>query len=196
MTKKYKMSEKKLIKQLIANDQRAIRKFYQLYQERLLNFILKKIKDPKDAEEILQDTFLSTLDSLPIFKQNCSLYTYLCSIAKHEIADFYRRQKIKTFLFSHFPILENLASQALSPQRDLEEKELKREALRTLKNLSEGYSRILRLKYIDGLSYQEIAKKLKKSVKAVESKLARARQAFAKSWQSRLNPQGDSASSY
>ncbi len=190
------MKETQLINQLLSGNQATINKFYRLYQKRLLNFILKKVERQEDAEEILQDTFLSTLDSLPIFKQNCSLYTYLCAIARHEIADFYRRQKIKTFLFSHFPILENLASQALSPQRSFEEKELKKEALHTLKNLSEGYSRILRLKYIDGLSYQEIAKKLKKSGKAIESRLARARKAFAKSWQRRLNTQGDSSPSY
>lgn len=190
------MSEKHFLNQLLANDQRAIGKLYQLYQERLLNFILKKVKRQEDAEEILQDTFLSTLDSLPIFKQNCSLYTYLCAIARHEIADFYRRQKIKTFLFSHFPILENLASKALSPQRDYEEKELKKEALRTLKSLSEGYSKILRLKYIDGLSYKQIAKRLKKSAKAIESKLARARSAFAQAWKSRHYAKGDSSPSY
>lgn len=173
------MKEEKLIKKIIAGDQEAIKRLYQKYQSRLLNFILQKVERHEDAEEILQDIMISAIDYLPLFRGDSSLYTFLCSIAKHEIADFYRKKKIKTFLFSHFPKLKDIVSQALSPERTLEKEELKGEVIRTLRSLSEGYSRILRLKYIDGLSYGEIAKKLKKSVKAVESKLARARQAFA-----------------
>jgi len=164
------------IKNMIEKD---FKRIYQKYQERLLNFIFIKIEKREDAEEILQNTMISAFESLPLFKGGSSFYTFLCSIAKHEIADFYRRRKIKTFLFSHFPVLENIVSQALSPERALEQKEIKGKVVNTLKRLSEGYSRILRLKYIDGLSYKQIAKKLKKSVKAVESKLSRARKAFA-----------------
>ena len=51
-----------------------------------------------------------------------------------------------------------------------------------LKNLSEGYSRILRLKYIDNLSMKEIGTKLELTVKAVESRLTRARLAFVKEY--------------
>ena len=177
-----------LIKKVIAGNQEAVKKLYRKFQPRLLNFILQKVKRHEDAEEILQETMISTIDSLPLFRGNASLYTFLCSIAKHEIADFYRKKRIKAFLFSRFPQLEdfvkNIASQTLSPERALEEKELKREVIKTLRSLSEGHSQILRLKYIDGLSYREIASKLKKSVKAIESKLARARQAFAQVWQS------------
>lgn len=174
--------KEELIKKVIAGDQAAIKKLYQKYQPRLLNFILLKVRRREDAEEILQEIMISTLDSLPLFKGKCSLYTFICSIAKHEIADFYRKKKIKTFVFSRLPQLESLVSQAFSPERVLEEREFKKEILKTLKSLTEGYSKILRLKYIDDLSYKEIAKKLKKSAKAVESKLARARNAFTKAY--------------
>lgn len=155
---------------------------YQKYQERLLNFILQKVERREDAEEILQETMISAFDSLPLFQGKSSLYTFLGAIAKHEIADFYRRKKIKTFLFSRVPGLENIVSQALSPEMALEEKEIKDKVGRVLLSLSEGYSQILRLKYVDGLSYREISRKLKKTVKAVESKLARARQAFSQAY--------------
>lgn len=181
------MSETQLTHQLLVNNQKAIKAFYRQNRQYLLNFILTKVEAQEDAEEILQDSFLSFLDSLPAFKKNCSLFTYLCSIAKHEIADFYRKKKIKTFLFSHFPGLENLASQALDPETALEEVELKKEVLQTFQHLSEGYGRILRLKYIDHLSYDQISQILKKSAKAVESKLSRARLAFVAAWPKRLN---------
>jgi RNA polymerase sigma-70 factor (ECF subfamily) len=164
-------------------EEKEFKKLYQRYRTRLLYFILRKVEKLEDAEEILQDTFISALDSLPLFRKQSSFYTWLCAIAKHEMADFYRKKKLKTIVFSRFPQLEKIVSQALSPEAALEAKELEEEVVQCLKGLSEGYARILRLKYIDGLSYRQIAKKLKKPVKAIESKLSRARKAFAKNWQ-------------
>ena len=91
-------------------------------------------------------------------------------------------EKIKTFLFSHFPFLEEIISEALSPEEILLENELRREVKKKLSVLSEGYSKILRLKYYQGLSVREIAQKLGTTVKAIESKLSRAREAFRLEW--------------
>lgn len=176
------MSEKALVEKILQGEKKAINSFYKTYKAKLLAFISQKVADKKDAEEILHDTFISALDSLPLFKFNSSLFTWLCSITRHEIADFYRKKKIKTIVFSHFPFLEKLVDQALSPELAMEEKELKQKISRTLRSLSEGYSQILRLKYIEGLSMAQISQKLGKTVKAVESKLFRARLAFQKEY--------------
>lgn len=149
---------------------------------RLKNYVFKKVSDKEEAEEIFQDVLVSAVDSLPLFKGKSSFFTWLCGIANHEIVDFYRKKKIKTILFSHFPFLETLASEALTPDEKIEKQELKKEVEKVLSVLSEGYREILRLKYIEELSMKEIAKKTKKTVKAVESKLTRARQAFKKIW--------------
>lgn len=174
------MDDQKLIKEILNNNKKAISIFYKTYQARLLNFILRKVNNKKDAEEILQDTFLSALDNLPIFRGNSSLFTWLCSIARHETADFFRRKKIKTIVFSRIPFLKKIVSEALGPDLALQEKETKMKIFKTLRSLSEGYEEILRLKYIDDLSMAEIADQLKTTVKAVESKLFRARLAFQK----------------
>ncbi len=176
------MNEKQLVRQIIRGNKKAVCQFYHTYQSRLLNFILTKIENPKDAEEILQDTFLSSLDSLPLFKFNSSLYTWLCSISYHEIVDFYRKKKLKTIIFSRLPWLEKIMDKALGPELALQEKEIKIKIYHTFKNLSEGYAQVLRLKYIEGLSMKEIALRLKTSIKAVESKLSRARLAFQKQY--------------
>ena len=163
-------------------DKKAVEVLYQRYSKRLLGFILTKVDDPKDAQEILQDTFLSALDSLPLFSGKSSFFTWLWGIAKHEIADFYRKRKIKTLLFSRLPILENLATQALGPEEELLEAEIKKQIKVVFRKLSEGYQKILRLKYIEGQRLIEIAQKLGISYKAAESRLNRARMAFRKIW--------------
>ena len=146
----------------------------------LKKFIFSRINSPEDAEEILQETLVAAVESLPTYGGKAAFSTWVCGIAHHEMADFYRKKKIKTFLFSHLPWLENLASQALGPEQQVLEKEFSRKVKHTLANLNEGYQEILRLKYYQGLTVVQIAKRLNETVKAVESRLFRARSAFAK----------------
>lgn len=148
------------------------------YRQRLIKFVAKKVGNFLDVEEIVQDTLMSAMDSLPTFKGKSSVFTWLCAIARHEIADFYRRKKIKQIVFSKLPWLKELVDEALGPELAFQELETKTRILKTFKNISEGYTRILRLKYIEGLSMRQIAQKLNLSVKAVESRLTRARLAF------------------
>ena len=174
--------EKKLVSKILSKDKKAVERFYKKYSPKLLNLILLKVDDRGDAEEILQDTFISALDSLPLFSFKSSLFTWLCGIARHEIADFYRKKKIKTILFSRLPALERLASQALGPEEKAMEEEVKRKIRAVFRRLSEGYAQVLRLKYIEGYSVAQIAKKLGLSFKAAESRLFRARVAFQKEY--------------
>jgi len=149
---------------------------------RLKNYVFRKVGDPNEAEEIFQEVLLSATDSLSVYSGKSSFFTWLCGIANHEIADFYRKKKIKTILFSRFPFLETLASEALTPDEKLEKEELRKEVKKVLAILTEGYGEVLRLKYIEGLTINQIAKKLKTSFKSVESRLSRARASFKKIW--------------
>jgi len=174
------MKEQVLIQKVIANDKKALRQFYKTFKPKLERFFGRRIGDRHDCEEVVADTLLSAIDSLPLFSGKSKLSTWVMAIAKHELVDYYRRKKIKTFVFSHFPFLERLVSKALSPELALEEKEAKRKIAGAFEKTSEGYQHILRLKYMDGLSMREIAERLEMTVKAVESKLSRARKAFRK----------------
>lgn len=150
------------------------------YREKLLKFVAKRVGDFNDAEEITQETLISAWDSWPMYKGKSNRFTWIIGIAKHEIADFYRKKKLKQVVFSKLPWLKELVSEALGPELAYQELETKKKIVKTLKNLSEGYSQVLRLKYIDNLSMKEISQKLNLTVKAVESRLTRARGAFQK----------------
>lgn len=152
------------------------------YSPRLLAYIKRNLDNTDEALDILQETLISASQSLPAYSREVPFSAWLFGIARHEISDYFRKKKIKMFLFSHLPFLESLADQALGPEEEVIEKELKDKVRLVLKNLNEGYSIILRLKYIDGDSVNEIARKLRMSPKAAESRLTRARLAFKKAW--------------
>lgn len=152
------------------------------YSPRLLAYIKRNLDNTDEAFDLLQETLISASQSLPTYSRKVPFSAWLFGIARHEISDYFRKKKIKTFLFSHLPFLEDLADQALGPEEKAIEKELKDKVRLVLDSLSEGYSVILRLKYIDGISVNEIAKKLGLSPKAAESRLTRARIAFREIW--------------
>ncbi|OIN90083.1 hypothetical protein AUJ59_00090 [Candidatus Beckwithbacteria bacterium CG1_02_47_37] len=161
----------------------------ELLRKRLFCFISRKVADSADAEDIVQETLVAIYDSLPLFKGKSSFLTWVYSIARHELADFYRKKKFKQIVFSRLPWLRELVSQALGPELAYQELETKKKIVKTFKHLSEGYSRILRLKYVEELSMRQIGQELNLTVKAVESRLTRARLAFQKLYASQENRQ-------
>jgi len=152
--------------------------FYKKYFKIVFGYVKKRINDEKDAEEVSNTILLSAWNSLPNFSGKSSEKNWIMAIARHKIVDFYRKKKLKTVLFSSLPKLEDVADKTIGPEGDSLKTELKNEIKEILNELSEGYGQILRLKYVDELKNGQIAKLLKKSYKAVESKLARARAKF------------------
>lgn len=170
--------DKEIVKGILNGDEKSLRIFYTRYKPSLSTFIRKKISDEKDVEEILQDTLIASIEAMRDFSYRCSLFTYICSIANHKIIDHYRRQKIKTVFFSKVKDASSIIDVIFDPEKEFDAKILKSKIKFTLEKLSPGYSVILRMKYIEGYSVQEIAEKLAISFKTVESRLFRARKAF------------------
>ena len=74
-------------------------------------------------------------------------------------------------------ILADFDARAL-PESALESEELRALVTATMSSLPESYSRLLEMKYISNLSVRQIAAILKKTEKAVDGQLTRARMAF------------------
>lgn len=169
-----------LVKGILSGNEKSLLTFYRYFSPKLLAFIKRRTQIAEDAEEILQDVLLSSLDSLRDFTFKSSLSTFLHAIAKNKIIDFYRKRKIKKVLFSQVPKLESLLTTLLGPEEVFEEKQLRIRISQALKKLSPKYQKIITLKYFDDLSVREITQELQISFKSAESMLFRARKAFAK----------------
>jgi len=93
--------------------------FYNQYYSGIRSFIGRRIDDDGVAEELTNDVLMAAYNSLPNFNHKCSEFSFICSIAKHRVIDYYRKKKIKTVLFSTSPIFEEIADRALTPERDV-----------------------------------------------------------------------------
>ena len=57
------MTERELIDGIIQRNRRALARFYHTFTPKLLGRIQSKIANPKDAEEVLQDTLFAFLEA-------------------------------------------------------------------------------------------------------------------------------------
>ena len=122
-----------LIEDLLLGQENALKKFYTQYSSRLRRFIIYRVRSNEDAEEVLQDTLLSAIESLALFSGKSRLFTWLCSIARHEVADYYRKRRIKTIVFSKMPSVSKFVSRALEPDAKLMRREYEAQVRITFK---------------------------------------------------------------
>jgi len=177
--------EKILIDRILSGDKTAVKDFYFNYKLQVWNFIRRKTQSDQDAQEIMQDTFLSAVESLPLFSGRSKVSTWLCGIAFHEVCDYYRKKRIKALLLSQAPILEQFLADERNVEDDWDKQELKLEIERILGLILPRYAHVLRMKYLEGWSVAEIAESLGETLKATETALYRARMAFAVAWENK-----------
>lgn len=169
----------KILQKLKEGDERTFELFYRRYKKPLYSFIYKRVIKKEVADEILNKTFFDFFEALRDFKGKSSLKTFLFSIAKHKIIDYYRKKKLKEVFISKIPESVVLGLKVFLDE-EIERKGLEQKIKKAFNLLPNDYSKILRLKYIEGWKVKEIAKEFKMKFKATESLLFRARKAFIK----------------
>jgi len=81
------LEEKELIKDLKDGKEEAYYKLVNIYGNKLLRTCFLMLKDEKEAEDIVQDTFIKVFKYINGFKGNSSLYTWVYKIAQNIIKD-------------------------------------------------------------------------------------------------------------
>ncbi len=84
-------SDRLLIQQIRQGDPRAWETLIARYEGRLLAFIQRRLRDRGASEDVVQETFVGFLNSLPNFDDRRELQTYLFTIAAHKLTDHLRR---------------------------------------------------------------------------------------------------------
>src|SRR6516165_8559478 len=84
-------SDRLLIEQIRRGDPGAWETLISRYEGRLLAFVQRRIRDRGASEDVVQETFIGFLNSLPNFDDRRELQTYLFTIASHKLTDHLRR---------------------------------------------------------------------------------------------------------
>ena len=182
------LDDKRVVKQLLAGDQRAFDRFFEENFARLYRFAIVRLSDdPEGAREVVQITLTRAVRKLHTFRAESALFTWLCAICRNEISDWLRRQgryRDHIVLVEDFPEVQAAVDSFQAPLEDGPEQHYQRvEAMRliqvALDRLPAKYGNVLEWKYVEGHSVKEISARLNIGTEATQSLLARAKRAFA-----------------
>jgi len=84
-------SDRLLIEQIRQGDSRAWETLIARYEGRLLAYVHRRLRDRSASEDVVQETFVGFLNSLPNFDDRRELQTYLFTIASHKLTDHLRK---------------------------------------------------------------------------------------------------------
>ncbi len=141
------------------------------YTADLLAYTTTRISDKVAAEDLVQDTFLAAMEASRSFERQSNPKTWLLSILKRKIADYYRRQyKQVHYQFVHpadelFDEHGRMITPCASARWDMDEDLLDDQnflrVLRTcLEALPPKWSSVVELKYLDGTDSRTVCQKL------------------------------------
>ena len=175
----------RLIERLKAGDQEALEVIFSHYSAKLFNVAQRILGDATDAEEVIQDVFLTAYRKASMFQGNSQFSTWLYRLTVNAALGKLRRGKRhRSVEYEEFlPKFQADGHHAVRPVVDwsdtLDEKYARKElqllltkALDQLKPLDRS---VMVLGDIEGLSDKEIAATLNLSVSAVKTRLHRAR---------------------
>ena len=81
-----------LVRHVRAGDADAWRQLIERFEGRLLAFVDSRLRDRAASEDVVQDTFIGFLTSLPHYDEKRDMEAYLFSIAAHKLTDHLRKQ--------------------------------------------------------------------------------------------------------
>jgi RNA polymerase sigma-70 factor (ECF subfamily) len=166
----------------LAGSPEAFAKLHTLYSRRLYQTILAITKNPQDAEDALQDTFLRAYVAIGTFEGRCKVCTWLTRIAVNSALMVLRKRRVRPeMLVGRQPhdgdeiVLSEVKDSAPNPEQvyDLHQRQLI--LLRAIRGLHPHLRAPIRMQMMHGWSAGEIGRELNLSVAAVKARLHRAR---------------------
>ena len=179
-------SDKKLVKRVQNGDKGAFALLVLKYQHKIVNLVMRYVRDPELALDITQEAFIKAYRALPRFRGDSAFYTWMYRIAvntaKNHLAA-QRRRPMDVELDLQDPEQYDLHAKLKetdTPEGVTLSNELKEIVERAIAALPEDLRTAIILRELEGMSYEEIAQTMECPVGTVRSRIFRARDAIAK----------------
>lgn len=179
MKEKYKIQHSEIIAGLKRGDRKSQFEIYKLYYKAMYNTVLRIVNNSLEAEDIMQDAFLSAFSKIETYKEEVSFGAWLKKIVINKSFDFLKKKKIQfDEINENFIDHEN----EISSEKTIKFKvELIKEAMT---KLPDNHRIILSLYLLEGYDHNEIAEILGIRASSSRSQLTRAKKKLISSIES------------
>lgn len=176
------MAEKndiELINECLKGNNESLGVLVKRYLKPIYGFVLRNVRNERDAEDLTQEIFVKAWRNLKQFDQKRNFQAWVFGIAKNACIDFFRKEK--ALPFSEFEteegkniIADTLIDPAPLPDELSEKRNTKNILEATINQLSPKYRLVLNLYYNSNLTLREIAESLKEPLHTIKSRHRRA----------------------
>ena len=177
--------DRDLVHRALDGDFAAFEALVDRHGRRIFSLAMRMVRRYQDAEEVVQQTFLSVVEHLTEFREESRFATWLTRIAaNHALVLLRKRARHRTVpladdhgddAYSAIPHPEYIARWRETPEQLASQRETRRLLAETLDQLDEKYRLVFLLRDVEGLSTEETAETLEISVSNVKVRLLRAR---------------------
>ena len=190
-----------LVERLRAGDTAALELLMERYASRVFRVARGIARTDADAEEVVQDVFLTLARKIETFEGRAALGTWIYRVATNAalLKRRGKRHQVETSLEESLPAFKDdghrdgpraylLADWSQTPESDLLNGEARAVLSRAIDQLPEAYRAVLILRDVEELSNEETARILDESVSSIKSRLHRARMALREQLTRHLAP--------
>ena len=171
-------NENTLIHRAQDGDEGAFAALMRSYHAFVCTIVIGIVKNSHDAEEVVQDTFLSAYRGLAQLEDSAKFKSWLAEIARNRARNWLRKQRGDTVSIDE--VGEHLLQTEDSPDERLTRQEQSELIRRIMETLPQKDREIARAFYLEGASYSELSSTHGLSGKAISFRLSRARRQLSK----------------
>jgi RNA polymerase sigma-70 factor (ECF subfamily) len=158
--------EESLIRRAQQRDQVALTQLYEENFDKIYRYIVLKIGDRTEAEDMTQQVFLNALQSISSFKwKGMPFSAWLFSIAHNQVVDYFRKKAKRATV----PLDESLASCGSDPGQVAERKVEMEQLALAAKKLTRAQQEVISLRFAGEMSIAEVARVMGRSEGAINA---------------------------
>lgn len=169
--------EADLIRQILLGRRELFEQVILEYQNLVYTVCLNIVKNPHDAENMAQETFLTAYSSLSDFRGG-NLKSWLCRISANKSIDFKRKQS--RLVLEEFEESMQWSENPIEETFERQEREEKLEHI--LSGLPDKYTDVIKAFFYSRLTVKEIARRMELPERTVETRLYRAKKIIRERW--------------
>ncbi len=186
--KEQKSNNAELDKELVLRVQQGDKSAFDLlvikYQHRIIQLVNRYVKDPSEAQDVAQESFIKAYRALPNFRGDSAFYTWLYRIAINTAKNYLVSRNRR---YSDYQVDVQEAEQVENapqlkgmdtPENLLMNDEIVSVVESAIEKLPEDMKMAIMLREFEGLSYEEISQAMECPVGTVRSRIFRAREAI------------------
>ena len=165
--------DRQLARLVLGGDTAAFEYLFDRYRDAIHRLFLQRTGNAEDADDLLQETFIKVYMNLHRYSPEYTFGQWLYTIARNTFIDYVRKRQ------DDLPIDEKFSSPASNtptPEESVINSQQHHQIELCIARLPENYRRLIRMRFFDEYSYEEIAVKLSLPLGTVKTQIHRARE--------------------